>query len=249
MKLKISIFHLTLTVFLLISLSASAKIELPRLIDDDMVLQRNVPVKIWGWASVHEKIIINFRNNTYHTTANKDGEWELMLPSMEAGGPYTMKIKGSNSLILNDIMIGEVWVSSGQSNMELPVYRVKPLYEDQIIHSNNSHIRYFDVPDDYNFHQPQKRIDSGNWRKANPETVLNFSAAAYFFAKKLNERYNIPVGIINSSLGGSPAESWISEDVLKRKYPGYYRKAQKFKNSELVQKIRRIDRQRRFSAG
>jgi len=126
---------------LLIFQTAFSQVRLPRLISDGMVLQRNADVKIWGWAAADEKIRINFRDKTYHTTADKNGDWAIILLESKAGGPYQMEIQASNQIILKNILIGDVWVCSGQSNMDLTMERVRPLYEDVIANSTNPAIR------------------------------------------------------------------------------------------------------------
>ncbi len=138
---------------------------------------------------------------------------------LKPGGPYTMKIEAGNSITVSDILIGDVWLCSGQSNMELPVRRVRPLYEAEIAASANNYIRSFIVPKNYVFKEPQKDLASGSWKAADPETVLDFSAAAWFFARELYETYKVPVGLLTSAFGGSPAEAWISEESLKE-FPG-----------------------------
>jgi sialate O-acetylesterase len=137
-------------------------------------------------------------------------------------------------------MIGDVWICSGQSNMELTMERASPLYGDEITASENPYIRSFEVPDRYNFQTPQKDLSSGQWKKANPENVLSFSAVSYFFGKELYDKYKVPVGLINSALGGSPAEAWISEEGLKE-FPTYYNEAQRFKDHSLIQQIQNED--------
>jgi Domain of unknown function (DUF303). len=201
-----------------------------------MVLQRNTELKIWGWASPNEQVRVTFNQKNYETTARDEGKWTITLPKMKAGGPYTMTLKASNTITLSDIRIGDVWVASGQSNMELPMYRVRPLYEQEIAQSDNPSIRFFTVPQRYDFNTPQEDLQSGEWKAANPENVLNFSAAAYFFAKEINAKYHVPVGIINSSLGGSPAQAWISDETLKA-FPEYYAEAQRFKDQSLITQI------------
>ena len=209
-----------------------------------MVLQRNTEIKIWGWADENEEITIEFINSTYQTQADENGKWEVKLPQLKAGGPYEMHISGKNEIHITDILIGEVWVSSGQSNMEVSMQRVRPLYESEIAHSRNEMIRYFNLPMNYDFNRAHKDMQSGNWKQAAPENILDFSAISYFYAKKLYQKYQVPVGIINASVGGSPAEAWCSEDVLKKEFPGYYKEAQKFKDSSLRNKITREDNKR-----
>ena len=206
-----------------------------------MVLQRDAQVKIWGWAAINEEISIQFKDTVYHTSANSNGEWKIVLSGLKPGGPYTLQINASNQITVSDILVGDVWVCSGQSNMELPMARVSPLYGAEIANSDNPNIRQFAVPQRYDFNTPQKDLESGNWKKANPENVLSFSAVAYFFAKELYEIYRVPIGLINASLGGSPAEAWLSEEAL-RAFPEHYREAQRFKDKALIAQIETQDK-------
>jgi len=233
----------TILLSFLLAINVVSQVCLPKVISDGMVLQRDAEIKIWGWAAEGEKISIHFIDSTYNTTANDKGDWNIRLPKLKAGGPYEMNINASNSISISDIMIGDVWICSGQSNMELNMQRVSPLYGAEITNSENAYIRYFEVPDKYNFNSPQKDLPSGKWKKANPEDVLSFSAVSYFFGKELYDRYKVPVGLINSALGGSPAESWMSEEGLKE-FPEHYNEAQRFKDSTLIQQIQNEDRTR-----
>ncbi|HRS31256.1 MAG TPA: sialate O-acetylesterase, partial [Bacilli bacterium] len=216
----------------------------PKLVSDGMILQRDTKLNIWGWAKSNEAIAIDFKGKTYRTVANADGEWKIILPEQKAGGPFEMQVKGEKEEItLHDILIGDVWFASGQSNMELPMRRVAPIYENEIKTSECAFIRQFFVPQRYNFKQPEKDLPGGKWVAANPQTVLDFSAVAYFFARNLYEKYKVPVGIINASLGGSPIQSWMSEDALKE-FPSYYQEAQRFKNDDLIREIEQKDNER-----
>ncbi len=239
MKLK----NIIVLLLFVITTSTFSQVKLPRLISDGMVLQRDADVKIWGWASKGEEISIRFINSTYKTVADNNGDWSIVLPKLNAGGPYEMQIDASNSITIHDVMVGDVWVCSGQSNMELPMRRVSWNYPGEIEHSENKYIRQFLVPDKYNFNSPQKDLTLGSWKSASPENTPDFSAAAYFFAKEIYNKYKIPIGLINSALGGSPVESWISADSLK-KFPKYYNEAQMFKDNTLITKIEEADRAR-----
>jgi sialate O-acetylesterase len=208
-----------------------------------MVLQRDTGVTIWGWAAGNEQISVTFIDSTYRVIANDSGEWSVTLPNLKPGGPFSMHIEASNSIIINDILIGDVWVCSGQSNMELPMDRVQPLYESEILSADYPSIRYFDAPKRYNFNKPQKDFEAGEWQMVNPENIRAFSAVAYFFAKELYEEYNVPIGLILSALGGSPAEAWMSEEALK-KYPHHYNEAQAFKDGTLIESIEEGDNAR-----
>ena len=212
---------------------AHSQIRLPKLIQSGMVLQRDASVRVWGWASKNERITLRFLDSTYTTDADSTGNWSVRLAPAAAGGPHLLKIFGRDTVVLSDIFTGDVWLCSGQSNMELPMRRVAPVYPREIEESSNAFIRCFTVPQRYNFCEQQRDVDSGAWMQATPQNVLSFSAVAYFFAKSLFERYRVPIGLINSSLGGSPAESWMSDDALKS-FPPYRAEAQKWKDSALV---------------
>jgi sialate O-acetylesterase len=220
-----------------------AQVRLPKLISDGMVFQRDLDVNIWGWASPDESVSVNFQDKDFHTTTDQSGKWLIKLGYLKAGGPYEMIIKGITTIHLKDILVGDVWICSGQSNMELPMYRVRPLYEQEISDANDPFIRYFYVPQKYDFNTPHEDFEKGIWQTTTPQSVLNFSAVAYFFAKDLYEKYKIPVGLIHSALGGSPAESWLSEESLKT-FPDHYREALRFRNPELIKEIETEDQKR-----
>ena len=228
---------------LAVSCSLSSQVRLPKLISDGMVLQRDASVKIWGWAAPGEAVTVDFTGEKYETKADAAGKWMITLAPMQAGGPHTMQIKASNSITVSDILIGDVWLCSGQSNMELPVRRVRPLYEPEIAASTNNSIRSFIVPKVYYFKEPLNDLSGGNWVAAGPETVLDFSAAAWFFAVHINETYGVPVGLLTSAFGGSPAEAWISEESLKE-FPLHYEELQKCKSDSLMSAIAAADQKR-----
>lgn len=207
-----------------------AKITLPALVSDGMVLQRNQKLNVWGKADAGEKVEVKFLNKNYKTIADPTGNWKITLPEQKAGGPYTMTI---NEITLKDILIGDVWLASGQSNMELPMRRLTPLYADEIKNANNQNISFFTVPQKYNFKSPQTELDGGKWEATNPQTILNFSGVAYFFAKELSQKNKVAIGIIHASLGGSPIQAWMDENSLK-KYPEYLDEAKKWQNDELI---------------
>lgn len=221
---------ITLMLCIFCNMLFQAKVTLPNLVSDGMVLQRNQKLNIWGKADANEKVEVKFLNKSYKTTADQNGNWKILLPEQKAGGPYTMTI---NEITLKDILIGDVWLASGQSNMELPMRRLTPLYSNEIKNANNQNIRFFTVPQKYNFKSPQTELDGGKWEATNPQTILNFSGVAYFFAKDVSEKNKVPVGIIHASLGGSPIQAWMDENSLK-KYPEYLDEAKKWQNDELI---------------
>ncbi len=222
--------------FLMFLQTAFCEVRLPRMVSDGMVLQRGDGVNIWGWADAGQELTINFNGKTYDTIAGTDGKWALMISALKAGGPYTMEINADNHITLKNIMIGDVWVCSGQSNMELPMERVKDRYADVIAQSDNPAIRQFIVPHRYDFRTPQEDLQSGHWEPANPKSVLGFTATGCFFAKELFEKYHVTIGLINASVGGSPAQAWLSEDALKE-FPHYLETAKKFKDSAYLNQI------------
>ena len=211
---------LLVSVFLLLLPTISfGQIKLPRLISNGMVLQRDQPVNVWGWASPYEDISVFLEKEIYKTRSDSGGNWSLQLPPQKAGGPFSLFLKGSNELTVNDIFFGDVWLCSGQSNMVLQMERVKEKYPDEILSANFPNIRFFTVQQQTNLNEPEKNLPSGAWKKTTPTDILNCSAVAYFFAKSIHEKYKIPIGIINSSVGGTPIESWISEAGLKNFEP------------------------------
>lgn len=234
---------LLLPLLLLLSLCTTGQLRLPRLVSDGMILQRGADVKIWGWDTPNQAINIDFRDVTYLAKTTPEGTWEIKLPSLEAGGPYQMTISGSEVITLEDILIGDVWICSGQSNMELTMQRASPIYAKEIATAENPLIRQFNVSTRYDFKKPQSDFEKGEWVKATPETVLSFSAVAYFFGRALFEKYQVPIGLINTSLGGSPAEAWMSEKALME-FPKHFDELQRFKDNDLINEIQNSDNER-----
>ncbi|WP_316796049.1 sialate O-acetylesterase [Pedobacter agri] len=217
-----------------------AQIKLPKLISNGMVLQRNDTTKIWGWASPNEAVTLQFKGKTYVSKADGNGDWIIKLPPQKAGGPYQMVLSASNKITLSDILFGDVFLCSGQSNMELPMGRLVDQYPKEIASSNNSSIRQFLVPDEYDFKVQREDFSNGSWQSANPKNVLDFSGVAYFFALQIHKKNRVPVGIINAALGGSPAQSWISESAVKN-FPQLEKELLKFKDDQLIKQIESSD--------
>jgi sialate O-acetylesterase len=242
MKLNLKTLGSALFCYLLLVCQAAfCNVRLPRLVSDGMVLQRDADVKVWGWADAGEKVTITFKNKTYTAVTGSDGKWMATLSPSKAGGPYDMEIKAANLITLKNILIGDVWICSGQSNMELTMERVKDKYPDEITNSDNNSIRQFEVPDKYNFNTPQEDLESGAWESANPKTIFKFTAIGYFFAKELYQKYHVPIGLINASLGGSPAQAWMSEDTLKA-FPEDLATLQKYKDPAYIKQIEDKDK-------
>ena len=203
-----------------------------------MILQRDTPVKIWGWAAKKEKVKISFNNRVYKTVADTGGKWNVVLPPTKAGGPYQLTFTASNIIIVKDILFGDVWICSGQSNMvhQMQLHSVR--YAEEIAVANNPEIRHFWIPTLTDMQKPQDDLPNGYWKSVNPKDVLDFSAVAYFFAKKVYEKYKVPIGLINASVGGSPIEAWISEDALKN-FESIEHSIQKNKDTAYINSLNR----------
>jgi len=196
-------------------LAAAAEVRLPRVFSDHAVLQRDKPVRIWGWSSAAENVTVKFHDQTMATRADMYGRWEAWLKPEKAGGPYTLTVSGDATaapLQRSDILIGEVWIASGQSNMEFPLagFPGAPLKDGdkEIAAASHPNIRLLVQTKRSTMIEA---ADSDNvWTLCTPETARNFSAVAYFFGKKIAEEENVPVGLIDSTWGGTPAQSWMS---------------------------------------
>ncbi|MDO6760963.1 sialate O-acetylesterase [Tamlana sp. 2_MG-2023] len=202
--------------------SAIAEVIPNSLFQNNMVLQRRQPIAVFGKATSEKFVEISFKDKTY-TTKVKDGYWIIFLDKSQAGGPYTLTIKGENEVVLSNILVGEVWLCSGQSNMEMPVQGNKgqPINGSNlaILNSENSQIRLFKVGKKM-ASEPLNSCE-GEWTLAKPETVKGFSATAYFFGKMLQETLNIPIGLINSSWGGTPAEAWTPKEIIDSEFKDF----------------------------
>lgn len=192
-------------------------LRLPRLISDGMILQQKKQIKMWGFDRPGRKVMLSFLGEEYVAVADGQGRFEAVLPPMEPGGPYNLYIGNENGeeIVVMDILIGDVWLCAGQSNMELPMERVKDRYPEEIRECSEPFIRTFKVIEHSDFHGPLRELQSGSWEKADTGTILKFSATAYFFAKQMYQMTGVPVGLINTSLGGSRIQSWMSREMLQ----------------------------------
>lgn len=192
-------------------------LRLPRLISDGMVLQQKKRVRIWGFDEPGRKVRVSFLGKEYEALSDEEGDFEIFMEGLEPGGPYRMVVRDDQGLevTVDNILVGDVFMCSGQSNMELPMARVKDNYPGEIADCGNDCIRTFKIAEHADFHGPLKELLTGEWKAAGEETILDFSATAYFFARKLYEITGIPVGLINASLGGSRIESWMGRDMLE----------------------------------
>lgn len=193
--------------------TAFAQFRVSRLVGDGMVMQRNASVPVWGWADPGTQVTVTFDGRTYQAQADAAGAWQVTLPPMEAGGPYEMTIAGAGRNVhVRDILVGDVWVGSGQSNMEWVVADVKNA-DQEIAAATDRQIRQFYVPHSW-AEAPQDTLVGGGWAVASPEQVRSFSAVGYFFARELRKHVDVPIGIINTSWGGSRIEPWMSAEAL-----------------------------------
>src|SRR5690242_3578158 len=194
-----------------------AEVKLPHMLSSHMVLQRDRPVHIWGWSESGEKVTVSLKAASQTATGDQLGHWSVYLSPQPAGGPFQVKVSGSNNVVLDDVMIGDVWFASGQSNMEMPLQgfpgnAVVNNAAEEIRTANRPNIRFLLLPRtavDF----PLRDSDA-SWMVCTPQTAANFSAVAYFFGRHISEEEHVPVGLIDSTWGGTPAEAWISLDGL-----------------------------------
>ena len=203
-----------------------------------MVMQRGKLIPVWGNAEAGETVTIRFNKKSYQTTADADGRWRVDLPKMKAGGPYTLEVKGANGEVreISDVLIGDVWLLSGQSNIDVTIERVYPQYTQEIDTYENNEIRLFRVQNETSTHGVKEdiRATNINWKPVNKQNAWLFSAAGYFLGKRMFQQNKVPQGIIVNSWGGTPIEAWISEDSLKTDYPMLIKKLQMYQNDNYV---------------
>lgn len=233
------------SLLLLVSLQISADVSLPAIVGNDMVLQRDETVKVWGRAQKGEKVTVKFLKKNYSCITGEDGKWMVKLKPMKAGGPYTMEIRGNNKITLSNILIGDVWVCSGQSNMTHQLVRHAERLAKDIAEANLPEIRQFYVPEKATVAGPLSDNPGLKWVACNPTTVLDFTVIGYFFVKRLYDKYHVAMGIINTCVGGTPIESWMSEEGFKE-FPDIYKTVKENKDTA---NINRTIRQTRPSRG
>ena len=235
----------TLLLFLLAA-TLNAQVKLSPIFSNNMVLQQGMEIPVWGWASPGEKVTVTIEKGKATAKANKEGKWTLKLPSMNYGGPFTMTIKGKNLQTLDNILIGEVWVCSGQSNMEFGMLGVKNS-EAEISAANFPDIRLFTVKRRISGTQ-QDQLEEGEWSKCSPTTIPRFSAVAYFFGRELNQKLKVPIGLINTSWGGTVAETWTSEQMIGQN-PDFANQLAQLKKVNLDDYARSIEKEVRDRVG
>lgn len=215
--MKQRFFQLLITILLLAALTPTsvAAIRLPAIIGSHMVLKQKSTVNIWGWSNPAEKtrIMTDWDSTIYEAVADSGGRWTAPMKTPSAGGPYKIILNAANAIVLEDVMIGEVWVCSGQSNMEWSGDQGLPQSLEEAPQANNKSIRLFYIPKttaDY----PQDNC-AGSWKVCRPEEMIHFSAVGYFFGKELQQKLNTPIGLIGSNWGGTPAEVWTPRELVE----------------------------------
>jgi sialate O-acetylesterase len=196
----------------LFCLSVQAEVRLPYILSDNMVLQRDIPVNIWGWADPGERVQVLFNGQKVSAKAARNGEWRVQLEPISAGGPFDMNIKAKNTIVLKNILVGDVWVCGGQSNMEWSLSNSRHWLTDKS-NTDNPNIRLFYLPKNMSL-KPLNNTLEARWEPCNPQTVSGFSAIGYYFGRNLVEKLDVPVGLINSNWGGTDIETWISLETM-----------------------------------
>ena len=227
-----------------LALLAEAQVQLPQLFQSGMVLQRNKPIPVWGTAAPGEQVTVTFRKKSYTTTADGAGSWRIDLPSQKAGGPFELSVvgadgktaDGSQPIVLTDVLVGDVWLCSGQSNIDVTIERVYPQYVSEIDAFDNPQVRLFRVQNETNTHGPQKDIRPTriNWKPLTKDNAWLFSAVGSFLGQRMQQQTGVPQGIIVNSWGGTPIEAWVSSDSLMRDYPMQITKLALYQNDNYI---------------
>jgi sialate O-acetylesterase len=233
--------RLLVALFLLLPLSLFANVRLPRLYRDGMVVQRERPVPVYGWAEAGERVVVSFVGEKRECVAGADGAWRLTFPALAAGGPHEIVVRGANEIVVRNVLVGDVWLVSGQSNIDIPVARVAHRYSKEIASSRDDSLRMFSVPVEWGFDGPRADYNGGDWVSASPEALPGFSATSYFFAREYRARTGVPVGIVAMSLGGSRIESWLGAESLAP-FPAVLAEAALFRDPAYVQAVEERNR-------
>lgn len=208
-------FYLSLVLIFCFGTAAMATVKLPHIFSSHMVLQRNKPVTIWGWADKGEKITIRFNGQQQKVKADRSGNWQVVFPALPAGGPYELQIMGRNEIKLEDILVGDVFICSGQSNMEWVVKNTNDAAREIKV-ATHPMIRLFTAPRATSYF-PAKDLAGGDWKVCSPATVGDFSAVAYFYGRKLQTDLDIPIGLVSTNWGGTNIQAWTSWDIMGKK--------------------------------
>lgn len=232
---KICILLCTLLAAMPLSLMAKVKLAYPYA--DSMVVQRDKPVTLRGTADAGEPIVVTYFKKKYQTQATAAGTWQIELPAHKAGGPYSIQV---NEVVLKEVLFGDVWLCSGQSNMELPVRRVMDLSADEAERDRLPEVRLFRVERQTPFGEQPEEVISQGWKSLNLSNAYEFSALAYFFAKEMYARTGIPQGVIQAAVGGSPVQAWIGRELLED-YPLYISQLDLYSSDEYREQVSRFE--------
>jgi len=233
---------LSVLTLLTIALMVQAQIRLPRFFSDGMVVQRDAKIPVWGWASPNENIIVAFNGKTAKTKADANGAWKLYLPAMKANDkPQDISINNGAKIIAN-VLIGDVFLCSGQSNMELPIRRCMDVVANEVKDYTNDLIRYVKLPHQYNYVQPNSDCITLPWQNITPQNCAEVSGICYFMARELQRVEQVPIGIINSAVGGTKVEAWMPQEVLSQ-FPAYSNEFAniKYRQTNWPDSIRRVE--------
>jgi len=228
-------------VFALVSASvADAKVVLPQLFQSGMVMQRGKPIPVWGQADAGETVSVTFKKKTYTTTAGADGSWRVDLPQQKAGGPFQLTV---NDLVIDNCLIGDVWLLSGQSNIDVTIERVYPQYGKVIDDYSNERIRMFRVQTDTDTHGPKRDVKPTpiNWKPVTKDNAWLFSAVGYFLGREMFAKTGVPQGVIVNSVGGTPIQAWLDADTLRQHFPEELQRTVFFQDDEMVRSIQRAN--------
>lgn len=220
-----------LLLFALYGSLCNAEVRMPQIFQSGMVLQRGTSIPVWGQADAFETVTVTLHKKSCVTQADANGRWRVDLPAMKAGGPYVLEI--NSQLTITDVMVGDVWLCSGQSNMETTLERVSPQYPEELDDSN-SMVRLFHVPYQTDVYQPSADLRPAQWKPLNRQNAWKFSAIGYFLGKQLQREKGVAQGIIESAWGGTPIEAWIAADTLAKYYPVLHRQTQLYQQNEFV---------------
>lgn len=231
---------LILSIALVSALVAAAEVQLPQLFQSNMVLQRGKPIPVWGTADVGERVVVTFKKKVYETTADDQGRWQVVLPQQKAGGPFQLTV---NNQVLDNVLIGDVWLCSGQSNIDVTIERVYPQYGKVIDDYSNEKIRMFRVQTDTDTHGPKSDIRRTpiNWKTVSKDNAWLFSAVGYFLGREMFEKTGVPQGIIVNSVGGTPIQAWLDADTLRLHHAREFQRTEFYQDDEMVRSLQRAN--------
>lgn len=252
--MKRSLLLLSIVLMALTASEATAKVKLPQLFQDGMVLQRGADIPIWGWADAGEEIAVELLNDkgkvvsTATAITSEQGKWQARLPKkkIKAGGPFTLNIQSpDHTSQIKDVLVGDVWLCSGQSNIDVTIERVYPWYTTEIDQYENPQVRLFRVQNETSTSGPKDDIrpTSINWKPLTKQNAWLFSAVGYFLGKRMQEETKVPQGIIVNSWGGTPIEAWVSADSLRQDYPLLVEKTRLYDNADFVRAQQQANQQ------